>query len=105
MSLLGQDRRTTPVLHCQSLSILAHYHRFSAFPGSVRQLTCTGRRGGSHARHMASKQCGWKECELDGLGVGSEFLVPSHHLAQEFSTDDVHRRLMILAIHQAGKLF
>ena len=37
--------------------------------------------------------------------LGSEFLVLTHHLAQEFGTDDVHRRLAILLVHQADTFF
>ena len=35
----------------------------------------------------------------------SEFFVITYQLAQEFGRDDVHRRLAILFVHQAGELF
>ena len=65
MSVVGQDRRPTPVptLNRQSLSTLAHHCSVSAFPGWVRQFVYTRRRGGTHAGRGATKQNGRKEGE------------------------------------------
>ena len=47
---------------------------------------------------------GRKASKVD-LRLGSEFLDLTPHLAQWFGTDDVHRRLAMLSLDQAGELF
>ena len=105
MSLIGEGRRNTqvPTLHLQSFPSLAHRPRILAFPGWVLQIACIMQRGGSHAGRVISKQSVKEESEPD-VRHGSEYFVLPHHLAQQFGTGDVHRRLAILSVHQAGEL-
>jgi len=53
---------------------------------------------------LQSRVAGRKASQID-LRLGSEYLVLTHHLAQEFGTGDVHRSFAILSLRQAGKLF
>ena len=52
---------------------------------------------------LPSRLAGRKASQVD-LRFGSEFLVLTHDVAQEFGTEAVHRRLAILSVHQAGEL-
>ena len=54
---------------------------------------------------MASKQSGMEKAKQVDVKFGNEFLVLTHDLAQEFGTDNVHRRLAVLYVHQASELF
>ena len=47
---------------------------------------------------------GRKTSQVD-LRFGCQCLVLTHHFAQEFGTDGVYRRLVIMSVHQAGELF
>ena len=53
--------------------------------------------------------CGFEVAARKGrqvdLRFGSEFLVLTHDLAQEFGTKAFHRRLTVLSVHLAGELF
>ena len=46
----------------------------------------------------------WRTAICVDLRFGST-LNTTHHLAQEFGTDDIHRRLAIMSLHQEGELF
>ena len=51
-----------------------------------------------------NRVAGRKTGQVD-LTLESEFLFLAHHLQQEFDMDDVHRRLVVLSVHQARELF
>ena len=52
---------------------------------------------------LQSRVVGRKASQVD-LRLGSECLVLTHHLVQEFGTGEVHRSFAILSLHQAGEL-